>query len=249
MLQGVYQSAAALNGLQRWNELVAQNIASSSSAGFKGHAVSFEAKPMGALGMKGPTGASVTEGMVQPLIQGRIRFDQGEIRPTSDPLHVAIEGEGFLQLQRPDGSTVFTRDGQLHLTSDMRLVSKEGFAVMGDGGPIQLIPGEGVPLVDATGNLFQGDQPVGAIAVYRFADTAHLTPVRGGFQPHPEGPAPERMIDPLVRQGFLEGSNVSAVHEMVHLMAINHASQLNEKLISTYDQSLERAVQVLGGAS
>ncbi|MGH8018585.1 MAG: flagellar hook-basal body protein [Opitutaceae bacterium] len=250
MIQGIYQSAAAADGLQAWNDAIARNIASSSTPGFKGTHVSFEGVLAGSLVPGGQTSALSEQSRLAPEARPVISFAPGEMRHSGDPHEFAIEGEGFFRLQQPDGGFVYTRDGQFRVSGDGRLVSKQGYEVTSDAGPIQLLIDGGPLTIDPEGRLRQGDQDAGLLSVFTFQSQETLLPTNGGFMIDPAKlQEPALAEESRVRQGFLEMGNVSGIREMTNLILVSNALQANHKVIQNFDSLTERAVQVLGSTS
>ena len=240
MINGVYQNAASINALQTWNDVIAQNIAAATRPGFKGKSISFEA----AL----PSG-SATDGSVarMPKMITTTNFDQGEVRTTGVDTDFAVKGPGFFQFVRPDGQMVYSRDGGFGLSRDGTLVNKQDFPVMGLNGPIRLLPENGNLVAESDGTLWQGDQEVGQLALVQFPRPDHLVDATGGYmidRDRPQFASP--VIYPLINQGAIESSNISAIREMVDMISVNNAFQANQRVISSIDSALEKAVEILG---
>src|SRR6266536_6031406 len=126
----LYQAAAAMNANSRWQEVIAENLAGSSIPGSRKQDVSFSAVSAGmAPGLAGLHGG----GFVMPMSTATVNFQQGTLRPTTLPTDLAIEGPGFFEVQLPNGSHGFTRDGELQLNAQGQLVTKQGYLVLGDG--------------------------------------------------------------------------------------------------------------------
>jgi flagellar basal-body rod protein FlgF len=249
MIQGLYNSAAAADGLHAWNDAIARNIAAAGTPGFKKEAVSFDGIALGTSTFGSNPSKALEMAAVAPTPRTAVSFRAGDMRRTGDPHEFAIEGTGFFRLQRPDGESVYTRDGQFRVSTDGQLTSKQGFPVVGDGGPIQLLIDGGPVSIDVDGRVMQGDQEVGVLTVYDFADTSALHRAVGGFVLDPNRPqAPQVAAGSRVHQGFLEQSNVSAVREMVDLITVNNALQANQKVIQSLDGIMERSIQALTSA-
>jgi flagellar basal-body rod protein FlgF len=247
MIQGIYQSAAAADGLQAWNDVIARNLSASSSPAFKRDVMLFDGVMSGVMSYGLNDDKPVEQGSLAPVARGGINFSPGDTRRTGDAHEFAIEGPGFFRLQRPDGQSVYTRDGQFRLSSDGRLQSKQGYDVVGDAGPIQLLIDGGPLSIDSEGRLRQGDQEIGLLTVFNFQDLTTLRRTNGGFMPDPSRPqGAEPIEDARIQQGFLEMSNVTPMHEMAELVTINNALQANQRVLQTYDGLTDRAVQVLG---
>ena len=181
---GLYQSASALSALERWQESVSHNIGSSQTTGYRKVAVQFSSEASGSVRTGGDVRQSRSEDipMLFPSVTTGINFTSGESLPTRREFDVAIQGDGFFEVQSPDGSRAYTRNGEFHQRADRTLVTSGGLEVLtDDGSPITLLP-NGAPLVvNRDGTLVQGDASLGRLAVQTFADNAQLTPVAGGF--------------------------------------------------------------------
>lgn len=250
MIQGLYNSAAATDGLQAWNDVIARNIASADIPGFKRGAIGVDGIAFGIATYGSNPARPMEQPVIAPKARDSVSFEAGAMRHTNDPVEFAIEGRGFFRLQRPDGEFVYTRDGQFRVSPDGQIVSKQGYPVVGDSGPVQLLIDQGPFVIDPEGRVRQGDQEVGVINVFDFADPSALHRAPGGFVVDPNRPqTPTTSETARVRQGFLESSNVSTMHEMVQLVTINNALQANQKVIQSIDGIMERAIQQLGVAT
>lgn len=244
---GLYQGAASLAALERWQEMVSQNIGASSVPGFKKNEMSFEAVlgGMKRTGAEGSFGKDISSAMPHQSV--RISMEPGELRSTGNELDFAIQGSGFFQVQKPDGQTGYTRDGEFRVSPDRMIVTKQGFPVMGDGGPITLRPGGGRVSVNSEGTIVQGDTQIGKIAVYDFADPAKLRRIGDGLLAPPDASVRSTSVEkPSVLGGSLEGSNVSAMQEMVTLITVSRAYEANQRLVIANDETTGKAIQALG---
>ncbi len=246
MIQGIYQSAAAADGLETWNDVIARNITSSGSPGFRRGVVVFDGVLNGVMSY-GNASKPTAQSIVAPMSRDAVNFKTGDLLPSTNPYDCAIAGSGFFRAQRPDGTMVYTRDGEFRVGPNGQLESKQGYPIMGDGGPVQLLIDGGPPAIDAHGRVRQGDQDVGVIGVYEIPDTQGLIRTDGGFMVDPANPQAVRPADGgRVRQHFQETSNVSPMLEMAELVVVSNAIQANQKVIQTYDGLVDRAIQVLG---
>ncbi len=243
---GLYQSASALSALERWQDVVSQNITSSQTAGYRKRTINFSAQLSGELQTdpRGRDGAAMST--VFPKVNEGINFTTGETQPTRRDYDVAIQGDGFFEVQMPDGAKAYTRSGQFKLRNDRTLITSGGQEVLSNGGsPIVLLP-NGLPLtINQDGTLFQGDSSLGKISVQSFKNPSQLTSVAGGF--FLAGSAqPEPVEQPELMQGYLEGSNVAPLREMVDMVLISRAYEANQKIISSYDQTMGKTLEALG---
>ena len=244
---GLYQGAASLAALERWQEMVSQNIGAASVPGFKKSEMSFEAVLGGTRrsGADAGFGKDVSSSMPRQSVQ--ISMEPGELRTTGNELDFAIQGAGFFQVQKPDGQTAYTRDGEFRLSPDRTLITKQGFTVMGDGGPIVVRPGGGHISISPEGTIVQGETQLGKIAVYEFEDPTKLKRVGNGLLAPADASVQSTSVErPAVLSGSLEGSNVSPLREMVSLVTLSRAYEANQRLIQANDDNTEKAIQSLG---
>jgi flagellar basal-body rod protein FlgF len=243
---GLYQSAASLTALERWQDAVSQNITASGVTGFKKRTVEFSGMAMGEI-TTGRGANTDTQPALMPKATYGISFQPGETAPTGRALDVALQGDGFLKVQNADGGISYTRGGELHIRPDRTLVTKDGLAILStDDNPIKTQADGGEPIIDDDGTVKQGTTTVAKIGVFHFANNASLTPTgNGNYTADPAAPA-TLMENPSVLQGYLEGSNVSALKEMVSLVQIARAYEANQKILTTSDQTLQKALETLG---
>jgi flagellar basal-body rod protein FlgF len=246
---GLYQSAASLSALERWQESVTQNISSSQVSGYRKQTVNFSTRPAGELqsNPNGRVGHDAGTAMLFPKANSAINFMTGETLPTQRELDVAIQGEGFFEVQRSDGSRAYTRGGEFHVRPDRTLVTNRGDEVLNDGGgTISLLPNGGAVSINRDGTIFQGETQLGRISVQRFADNSQLIPSQGGLFVPAAGATPESVDNPELMQGYVEGSNVQPLREMVDLVLISRAYEANQKMITTVDQQMQKTLDALG---
>lgn len=246
---GMYQSAASLSALERWQDNVAQNITSSQVSGYRKRTINFSTEAAGELQSdpRRPVGNEGGIPMLFPKVNTGINFTSGETQPTRRELDVAIQGEGFFEMLRPDGSHVFTRSGEFRMRSDRTLVTAGGEEVLSsNGAPIVFVTNGGAININQDGTVFQGETPLGRLSVQRFADNSRLIPVAGGYFSAPDGMDPEQVDEPELLQGYLEGSNVTPLREMVDLVLISRAYEANQKMIDTMNQQAGKALEALG---
>jgi flagellar basal-body rod protein FlgF len=246
---GLYQSASALSALERWQDAVAQNITSSQTNGYRKRTVDFSTTTAGQIDMdpRHRAGGDTTFETLFPKATTAINFSTGQTEPTRRDFDVAIQGDGFFEVQMPDGSRAFTRNGEFKMRSDRTLVTSSGAEVLTDAGaPISMLP-NGQPLVvNHDGTLFQGDVSLGKISVQHFANPAQLVPTSGGYFMPTAGANPEPVAQPELLQGYLESSNVTPLREMVDLVLISRAYEANQKIITTVDEQMQKTLDALG---
>lgn len=246
---GLYQSAASLSALERWQDAVAQNITSSQVPGFKKRTVEFSGIAMGEMqpDPHGKVGKGDGMDAIFPTTSYGVNFLAGETHPTKRDLDVAIQGEGFFEVQLEDGSKGYTRAGSLHIRPDRALVAGNEAPILSTSGtPIVLNSQGGEIAISHDGTITQGTAQLGTLSVVKFADNSRLVPVAGGIFLAPKDYAPRPVTDAVVLQGQVEGSNVTPLREMIALVQIARAYEANQKILSTQDQTLARALETLG---
>jgi flagellar basal-body rod protein FlgG len=257
MIRALYTAATGMEAQQLNIDVIANNLANVSTSGFKKSRADFQDLLYQTLQEPGspatgttqlPTGIQVGLG-VKPAAVQRIQL-QGDFNQTTNPLDVAIEGDGFLQVTLPDGNTAFTRAGSLKLDSTGSLVTSEGDAIT----PQISIPqgAEGITIgSDGTVSVKLTGQPtasqVGSIQTARFANPAGLRAEgRNLFREtetsgSPELGTPGQDGHGSLQQGFLESSNVSVVEELVAMITGQRAYEINSRAVSAADDMLKTA--------
>ncbi len=250
MLNGIYQNAAAMTGLESWNNSIAQNISQSSTPGYKKAMTAFEGVERGTIGAEGVFGKKLERAQIQTTGSDKVDFTTGSMLITNNEFDLALEGGGFFELRAPDGQLVYTRDGQFSVNADGEIVSKQGFHVMDDTrNPILLVPAAGKLQVGIDGTLTQNGQKIADLSLRGIKDPENLVRSHGGFVLGPNSDRVTRLIEePTVRQGALEQSNVSATTEMINLINVSRSFQINQRVIQQHDETLGKAIQALGGA-
>ena len=246
---GIYQSASSLSALERWQDSVAQNIASSQMAGYRKRTINFSTQPAGEIqnDSHGRIGHGDGQDLLFPKVNTGINFLPGETQPTQREYDLAIQGDGFFEVQAPDGSKSYTRDGGFRLSSDRTLINASGQQVMTESGtPVTLVSGAGDLVVNQDGTLFQGTTSLGKLAIKKFSDPSQLAPTGGGAFVPVGGRAAQTVEKPQILQGYLEGSNVASLREMVDLVLIARAYEANQKMITSVDQSMQKTLDALG---
>ena len=140
----LYQAAAGMNSSAQWQEVISRNLAGSSVPAFKKEALSFGAIEAGLMPVNGVNGP---QAFMLPTAQTGTNFQTGEFRKTGVNTDVAIEGEGFFEVQMADGNLGYTRDGEFHISPNGELVTKNGNLVMGTAGTIQIDINSSEPIV------------------------------------------------------------------------------------------------------
>ena len=189
-------------------------------------------------------------------------FSQGGLRQTDNAFDLAIEGDGFFVVDTPYGER-YTRNGSFLIGPEGLLVTKEGYPVLGENGYIQLklnnfvVDEDGVVyqnerfaddperLVSMRENEWEDTEEVDRLRMVDMRNTRYIRKQGSSLWFTTEESGPAVTIDtnrPKVRQGFLEGSNVNAITEMVGLIEVNRAYEANQKSIQAHDQMVGRLI-------
>lgn len=244
---GLYQSAASLSALERWQDAVTQNITSNQVSGFKKRTINFSTVAAGELQAGGgKVGGGQGQPMYFPRASYGINFSMGETQPTRRELDVALQSEGFFEVELEDGRRGYTRAGELRIRPDRTLVTSQDVPILSDAGsPIQLLPSGGPVVINTDGTIVQGTTQVGKLSVVKFADNHLLRPMSAGVFVN-GGAAPEQVDRPEILQGYLESANTAPLREMVDLVNIARAYEANQKLIQSRDDAMGKTLQTLG---
>ena len=187
---------------------------------------------------------------VVPKTNITTNFSPGAMKFTGVQTDLAIEGKAFFSVQLLNGSTAYTRDGEFQLNSEGRLVSKEGYPVLGQAGPIGVNPHNAAPLtISTSGEISQGTALVGKLALTEFEKPEALTQINGGYFMAQSQDVRQQTSTSTVRQGYVEASNSSTVMEMANLMTAMRGFEANQHVIQIQDDRLGKAISDLGSTT
>lgn len=245
-------AATGMMAQQTRTEVIAHNLANVNTPGFKRSRAHFEdllyQTVQGQQTIGDPdaqTAPAIQVGRGTRLAGVQRMHEQGPLEQTNRDLDVAIEGEGFLQVQMPNGETTYSRDGSLQISDQGILVTSGGYAVQ----PPIRVPADATELVIGNTGVVtvrrgQDVQPteIGRIELARFANPSGLlsmgqnllAPTASSGQAVVGFPGDEGMG--RLQQGSLEGSNVEIVQEMVEMITAMRAYEINSKAIKTADE-------------
>jgi flagellar basal-body rod protein FlgG len=243
MLEGLRTAAAGMRAQQTMLDAVSNDLANANTNGYKRVRVGF-ADLLYEQGGR-PTAQGVELGTGTRTIQAGRTFEQGGLRQTGNPLDVAIQGEGFLQVQLSDGRQALTRDGSLHLDGNRRLVTGTGAIVQP-----QLTIAEGISeqqiSIAQDGTVTAAGNPVGrlALATVRSVQGLQSAGENAFVTTAASGNAIAAPTATTLAQGTVEASNTDLAQAMVDLIDTQRSYQLTSKAIQTADHMMEIANQV-----
>jgi flagellar basal-body rod protein FlgG len=260
MIRSLFIAKTGLDAQQTQLDIVSNNLANVGTAGFKKSRAVFEDLIYQTLRQPGaqstqqtqlPTGLQIGTG-VRPVASERI-FTQGNLQQSGNPLDVAINGQGFLQVSLPDGTTAYTRDGSLHQDGQGQLVTSSGYPLS----PAITIPASAQTITigtDGTVTVTQQGQAaatqVGTLQLANFINASGLeargenlyTETAASGTPTTNTPGSNGLG--TLKQGYIETSNVNVVEELVNMIQTQRAYEINSKAIQTSDQMLQRLTQL-----
>jgi len=218
------------------------NLANATSTGFKAQVDSFRAVPVISDGL--PTRAFVVDATVGA------DFNPGPIQATNRDLDIAVQGKGWLVVQRPDGSEGFTRNGSLKVSENGLLQTATGLTVMGDGGPISIPPDviisiakDGTVSSVSTNTLPGPANTIGRLKLVNPPE-ANLVRAENGLFVTKDGANVPADNNVTIVNGALEGSNVNVVEAMVTMISLARQFETQMKLMQSAENNASKASQL-----
>jgi len=256
--------AIAATGMQAQQlnvEVISNNIANMNTTGFKRQRAEFQdllyqnlerpGASTSSAGTMSPTGIQIGVGVKAGSI-GRVT-EQGSLTRTDNPTDLAISGRGYFQVSMPDGTTAYTRDGNLAIDAEGRLVTSDGYPLE----PAITVPSDALSVsvsrdgvVEATLQGQTAPQQLGQIELAAFVNPAGLEAqgdnlfLQTAASGDPNTATPTSPGFGSLMQGFVETSNVNAVEEISALIIAQRAYEMNAKVITASDEMLQAATQV-----
>jgi flagellar basal-body rod protein FlgG len=260
MIRSLWTARTGLDAQQTQLDVISNNLANVSTNGFKRSRAVFEDLLYQTLRQPGAqqtqqnqisSGLQIGTG-VRPIATERL-YSQGNLQQTGNSLDLAVQGNGFFQVERPDGTTAYTRDGSFQLDSEGNVVTASGYLLADNIN----IPADALTITvgkDGTVSVLQAGEiapiEVGAIQLATFINPGGLqaagenlfletassgvaTPVQPGL----EGAG-------VINQGYVETSNVNVAEELVSMIVTQRAYEINSRVIQTSDQMLGRLTQL-----
>ncbi len=236
MENSIYLGLSKQVALKTNMDIVANNIANMNTSGFRGQNTLFEEY------ISDPRYGDDDLSFVYDYGQYQMT-DSGPVERTSNPLHVALNGPGFMAVERPDGTTGYTRDGAFQKHADGTLLTAAGYPVLGQGGPI-VIPADATEIIiDETGVVSDQGGPIGALQIVEFDNVQELRASGNNLYVTDGASRPAENTE--ARQGFLEGSNVNSVTEMTRMIEIMRDFQSTSRMLENEHERLRGAIQTL----
>ncbi|MRR49971.1 MAG: flagellar basal-body rod protein FlgG [Rhodocyclaceae bacterium] len=260
MIRSLWIAKTGLDAQQTNLDVISNNLANVSTNGYKRQRAVFEDLLYQTLRQPGaassqqttiPSGLQIGTG-VRPVSTER-NFLQGNLQKTENPLDIAINGQGFFQIQMPDGTLAYTRDGAFQKDSTGQIVTSSGYPLS----PAITIPSDAISLSISRDGIVSVTQPgnatatqIGTIQLASFVNIGGLQSVgenlfvETGSSGTPTPNTPGTNGTGVLNQAYLETSNVNVAEELVTMIQTQRAYELNSKAVQTSDAMLGRLTQL-----
>lgn len=260
MIRSLFTAASGMHAQQLNVDVIAHNLANVNTAGYKRSRTDFQdllyqtlrapGSPSGD-GIQVPTGIQVGLG-VKPVAVQKL-FSQGDYITTYNDLDIVIEGDGFFQIVRPDGTIAYTRSGAFKLDNAGRMVNSDGYLIE----PAITFPADTTKIniaADGRVSVLQAGNPtpveIGAIEISKFINPAGLQAIGKNLfletdaSGAPITGAPGTEGRGTLLSGFLEMSNVNILEEMANLIISQRAFEINSKAVNASDEMLQTSANL-----
>ncbi|MFJ2995071.1 flagellar basal-body rod protein FlgG [Pandoraea sp. NPDC087047] len=260
MIRSLYIAATGMNAQQTNMDVISNNLANTSTNGFKKGRAVFEDLLYQTIRQPGaqssqqtllPSGLQLGTG-VRPAATERI-FTQGNLTSTNNAKDVAINGDGFFQVLMPDGTTAYTRDGSFQVDNNGQLVTASGYPIQ----PAITIPPNALSLTIARDGTVSVTQPgntanvqIGTFQLATFINNAGLQSMGENLYAETAASGAPNVAQPgtngagVLNQNYVETSNVNVVEELVNMISAQRAYEINSKAVTASDQMLQRLTQM-----
>lgn len=244
MIKGLYTSAMGLSVLTKQHEVTANNLANANTSGYKKDVlVSGSFPEMLLYKLNDPEEVNEKPRSIGGISMG-VKIEEvytdhttGNRRSSENASALAVS-EGYFTVNTPQGER-YTRNGEFGVDSAGRVVSPDGYPLMGQKGEI-IVKGSDFR-VDREGRVYSGGVEIDSLKIVNFSGA--LTKEGSSLF---QGEDPEKVATPLVSQGFVEESNVEPIGEMINMIEVMRAYEANQKVIQTIDTTLDKAVNEVG---
>jgi flagellar basal-body rod protein FlgF len=232
MIKGIYTAARALDARMKNLEVVANNLANINTTGYKRELPFSE----------------IIDQAGNTQIRQASDFRPGELSRTSNPLDLALSGNGFFVVQGVNGFEL-TRDGKFSISNDGFLVNNQGYKVMGKSGAINIntlqLDKQKEITISSTGEIKYGDQSIDNLLIVKPVDPQESKRISGeNFSVGENGYDVASESEFQVKQGYVEESNVNPIQEMQDMILLNNQYDSAHKMINYLDKSLDEANQI-----
>ncbi len=255
MVRGLYTGWTGMRHQQKRLDVMANNVANASTTGYKAEKTTSQSfgERVGVRVRDGSEGFKTDEKIGDMSLGVKIgevytNFDQGSIRQTGNTYDLALDGPGFFTVRVVDRALNehirYTRAGNFTINADGYVMDMDGNRLQSEAGDL-IVPTDQTIKFTEDGGVYANGELIDMISITDFEDYDYLKKF-GDTMYEPVDGANEIEAEGLVRQGYLEMSNVNVITQMTELIAITRAYEANQKVIQTMDSTLDNAVNSVG---
>jgi flagellar basal-body rod protein FlgG len=251
MSGAIYMAASGALAYEKRLQLISNNLANANTVGYKmDHGQFQQIEPADLPASFVSNSPELTSSQGQSFwfkFNSYTDFTSGSLKNTGSDFNLALVGDGFFCVQKPDG-VHYTRKGDFTLNAEGVLVTANGFPVMGDGGEITVKGTENPQefkkfAVDEDGNVYVDGKQVDSLRIVSFSEPDKLMKMGDTlFKPAENGPPPIEAEDFKVSQGFVELSNVDVVKMMTEMIEVLRGYESYQKVIRSADEATARSI-------
>ena len=255
MSGGIYMAASGALAYEKRLQIISNNLANANTVGFKMDHGQFQSiDPVDLPASLSSPSPELNTSQAQSFwfqFNSYTDFTHGSLKNTGNDFDLALIGDGFFCVQKPDGVR-YTRKGDFTLNDEGVLVTRNGFPVVGDGGEITVKGSENPHefkkfAVDEDGNVSVDGKQVGSLRIVNFPEPGKLLKMGDTlFKPAENSPPSEEAGDFKVSQGFVELSNVDVVKMMTEMIEVLRGYESYQKVIRTADEASSRSINEVG---
>lgn len=252
MVRGLYTAYTGMLAQQQKMDTISNNLANANTIGFKKDGVVFKSfKDVYMIKINDPEqmGNKRIGKASLGVKAGEIYtdFEQGALIQTDNPINMALQGKGMFVVGSIDrqGNLIekYTRDGSFMLNPNGQIVSTDGYFLLGNNGPI--IVNNSNIRISEEGNIYDENDLIDKVKTIDFENLQSLKKIGGNIYEATEQTIIKDFEGQVV-QGFTEASNVNSIDEMINMINVMRTYETNQKVISTYDTTLEKSVNEVG---
>lgn len=239
MIVGLYTGASSMMSQGDYQSVIARNLANINTVGYKKNVAVFQSY----ISQSQDT-TNTTQGIGSSLGTIATDFSQGALEYTGNDLDISIKGDGFFAIKTNDG-ICYTRKGQFMLSRDMKIITPEGWYLLGNGGEIQVPQNTKSIMVKENGSISVDGKEIGKVKVVNVSDLTTLEPVGGcAYKLSDKAQVPEDAKDVKIAHRYLERSNVNAIDELVNMIANMRGYQYGYKVTESIDDTLKKLIKL-----
>ena len=244
MGEGISLAEVAMINDMAQLQVISHNLANISTTGYRRDAAATVIFDAQLLGLEDSVLAGPQDALT-PRLETRTVHEPGTLRFTGNPMDIALESDAFFAVETPDGEA-YTRQGSFRLDESGQLVTAAGWPVLSTSGPVRLTTSE--PRIDKSGAIWESDQFMGQLKLVRFDAPEGLIKAGPGYflqsEALPTAPL-DVSAEALVRQAYLENSNVQVSNEMVKLMEVMRHFESAQRVMRGYDEAMDVAISTI----